>query len=70
MSEKFSVTFNGFKTKEEANQFATWYSIQGEQQICYWLECRKDEGLIDCDYMNVESTNVDSNDIVVNLRIS
>lgn len=38
--EKFSVTFDGFKTKEQAKEFLSWYSNQGEQNFDIWRECR------------------------------
>ena len=41
----YSVTFEGFKTQEEAKQFIAWYEGQGEQDIVPWLEARADEGL-------------------------
>lgn len=39
-----SITINGFKNKEEAIEFMSWYSNQGEQDIEFWMECRKHEG--------------------------
>lgn len=53
MSE-ITVKITGFNTKEEAEQFILWYDGQGEQDIPFWLECRKDEGKIDVDTMNVD----------------
>jgi hypothetical protein len=38
MADSFSVTFSGFKTKEEAKHFADWYSGSGEQNSSIWLE--------------------------------
>lgn len=70
ISEQFSVTFKGFKTKEEAKQFATWYSIQGEQQIDYWLDCRREEGIVDCVSMTASNINDDTNNIIVDLTVS
>lgn len=70
INEQFSVTFKGFKTKEEAKQFATWYSIQGEQQIDYWLDCRREEGIVDCVSMTASNINDDTNNIIVDLTVS
>jgi len=33
-----SITIDGFKTKEAAVEFMTWYSGQGEQDIMGWME--------------------------------
>jgi len=49
----YSVKIDGFKTRKEAQAFYEWYEGQGEQDICIWLECRKDEGIIDVDSANV-----------------
>lgn len=38
----YSVTFNGFKTPEQAKTFADWYSGHGEQDAGYWLEENSD----------------------------
>lgn len=40
-----SVIIHGFKNDDEAKEFIKWYEGQGEQDIDYWMECRKDEGL-------------------------
>lgn len=41
----WSVTIGGFKNSEDAKQFLSWYSHQGEQYIDDWMQCRKQEGL-------------------------
>lgn len=33
-----TVTFKGFKTLEQAEAFANWYSGSGEQQASEWME--------------------------------
>ena len=43
------LVIKGFNNKDEVLQFCSWYEGQGEQDISYFLECRKDEGLIDID---------------------
>ena len=32
------ILIKGFKSKEEAEEFITWYSEQGEQDLGVWLE--------------------------------
>jgi hypothetical protein len=41
----FEVHIKGFKTLEAAQQFASWFDNQGEQDITYWWEPRLDEGM-------------------------
>ena len=53
--EEYTLTIKGFKTKEQVKAFAQWYSGQGEQDASYWFECRKEDGEIDVDTMNVDS---------------
>lgn len=43
----YSVKVCGFNTEEEARQFIQWYEGQAEQDIDIWLECRRNEGLIE-----------------------
>ena len=50
MSE-FSITIKGFTSKEQIQQFYSWYEGQGEQTACEWFEYRKEEGLLDCKSM-------------------
>lgn len=49
----YELVIKGFKTKAEAETFVSWYDEQGEQDISIWLECRKNEGIIDVSSMNV-----------------
>ena len=37
-NKEFQVTFKGFKTEEQAKEFAFWYSGSGEQDVGVWLE--------------------------------
>jgi len=34
--DNFKVIFSGFKTKEQALAFASWYEGSGEQSFDYW----------------------------------
>ena len=36
--QNFSVMVTGFKTKQQAETFASWYCGQGEQDIWIWLD--------------------------------
>jgi hypothetical protein len=40
----YEVLVKGFLTKDEAEEFAKWYSEQGEQDAMIWLECAKVRG--------------------------
>jgi hypothetical protein len=35
MKEEYTVVFKGFKTKKQAQAFASWYSGSGEQSFDY-----------------------------------
>jgi len=39
---EYQVTFKGFKTSQQANAFAEWYSGSGEQAVGDWLEEHSD----------------------------
>ncbi len=41
----YSVKFEGFKSKEEAEEFITWFGESGEQFTDCWFEERQREGL-------------------------
>lgn len=43
MSEEYTVKIGGFKSKEAAQMFMSWYEGQGEQDIDIWKECREEE---------------------------
>ena len=66
MSSEISVTIKGFKNREEAIQFMSWYEGQGEQDSCEWMECRKDEGLDVRDSLMTKS--VDEKNLILTLR--
>ena len=51
---EYSLQINGFKTKAQVKAFIDWYEGQGEQDSSIWFECRKDEGEIDVDTMQVD----------------
>lgn len=38
MEKEYQVTFKGFKTSKQAEEFAMWYAGSGEQDVCLWLE--------------------------------
>ena len=50
----FKLVITGFNTKVEIEEYINWYEGQAEQDITYWLECRKDEGKIEVDSMNYD----------------
>lgn len=50
----FKIEISGFTSQAQAEQFAQWYNHQGEQYICDWLECRHQEGKVDCTSLNVD----------------
>ena len=37
-NKEYQVTFKGFKTQKQAEEFAYWYSGAGEQDVSLWLE--------------------------------
>lgn len=52
--EQITLEISGFNTKAEAEEFISWYSGQGEQDASIWFECRKQEGKINVDTMNLD----------------
>lgn len=34
----YKVTFEGFRTLEEAKEFSNWFEGQGESDAAYWFE--------------------------------
>lgn len=68
MSE-ITLTFKGFRSIDEAKEFASWYSEQGEQDITIWLDARKDAGTLQCDWMGVKNIESTDNKVIVNLDI-
>lgn len=68
----YSLKLNGFKTKAQVEEFLSWYSGQGEQDACIWLEIAKDAGKIDVDSMMVDNNykeTWDGNTLVAKLKI-
>jgi hypothetical protein len=45
----YEVVIKGFQTKEQAKEFVSWYSGQGEQDIQIWLGCQKTAGVCSMD---------------------
>ena len=50
----FDLKVSGFKTKAQVEMFISWYEGCGEQDFSLFLECRKEEGVIDVDCMNTD----------------
>lgn len=50
----YSVVFDGFNTKREAEEFVAWYGNQGEQYSEDWFECRAAEGKINVSSMLID----------------
>lgn len=50
----FELHLKGFKTEAQVKAFMDWYEGQGEQDATIWFECRKEEGEIDVETMNVD----------------
>lgn len=66
----YKINVTGFKTKAQAEEFISWYEGQGEQDAAIWFECRKDEGVLDVDFMPVESiTSWNGDSIEMKLKI-
>lgn len=50
------VLIKGFKSTEEAEEFITWYSEQGEQDLGVWLESVASEKVRDFLQCNCKKT--------------
>ena len=50
----YELVIKGFKNKDEAETFLSWYSGSGEQDASIWFECRIQEGLPIREYMDVD----------------
>jgi len=50
---KPTIVIKGFKSKEQAEEFMTWYSEQGEQDLSAWLEIAD----VGCDSMYSKGTS-------------
>ena len=69
MTEEFSVTLKGFKTKEQAKEFLDWYEGQGESDISIWL----DENRCGAKYMNIDldtEYKLDGNNLIAWVEIT
>lgn len=70
MQEKnYTVTIGGFKTRQAAEEFMSWYEGQGEQDIGYWMEERESEKRIK--YKNnftVDMKSFDLENLTMNLK--
>ena len=65
-----TVTIKGFNNFEEASEFCSWYSGQGEQNASIWFEERKIEGLIPSSFMESEIIQkTDNNNIDMILKM-
>lgn len=63
------LIIEGFNTKAEAQAFADWYEGAGEQDAANWFEARKEEGVIDVDWMgNVGTVQEDGNDLIMTVK--
>lgn len=56
-SLSYKLVIDGFQTKEQAEEFLSWYCGQGEQDATVWFEVAKDNGTINVDTMHVDVTN-------------
>jgi len=50
----FEILIKGFKTKEQAEEFYSWYEGQGEQDACVWFEIAQSKGTMDVSFMPVD----------------
>jgi len=71
---KWGVTMkliiDGFKTKEQVEEFWSWYSGAGEQDAGSWFECRKEEGVLDVSFMPMDySVRPKWNDDTYNVKV-
>lgn len=65
-----TVTIKGFNNFEEASEFCSWYSGQGEQNASIWFKERKNEGLIPSSFMESNTIQeTDNNNIDMILKM-
>jgi hypothetical protein len=72
MEVKYSLTLEGFKTKEQVQAFIDWYEGQGEQDAQVWFEIAQSEGRLDVDFMPVDCSQPYhwiGNNLVAQLKI-
>lgn len=62
----FTVTFTGFRTLEQAKEFAAWYSGAGEQDAPIWME--EHVGVTSC-YAESIDTVKDGTGVTVALNV-
>jgi len=53
----YAVVLDGFKTKEQAEEFVTWYGEAGEQDLYYWFEENMPGVSANLDYTNPPKWN-------------
>lgn len=63
----YEIRITGFKTKEQANEFASWYEGQGEQDAQVWFEIAKEKCRIDVDFMPVDTRKYNKCDWIGNV---
>jgi hypothetical protein len=61
------LVVKGFKTVEQARQWALWYDGQGEQDWYTWMLYRKEEG---CDVMpaNVSKIKQEGDTVTIEIK--
>lgn len=62
-----SITVNGFKSRQEALEFMSWYWDQGEQDASIWFEnshMRDPENIRSSLYVK----NIDKENLIMNMR--
>ena len=64
----FSVNITGFRTKEDIEQFTSWFSESGEQDFAIWLGCRKDEGIDVSDFISWKSERINETSIDMEVK--
>ena len=47
------LVIDGFKNLDQAEEYASWFSGQGEQDAMLWMECN------DMDYVTIDCANKD-----------
>ncbi len=66
----YNVILQGFKTKEQAEEFVKWYGESGEQYFGDWLDCQDKEINMTFAPVNYNKPPLwDQNNFEVNLEI-
>ena len=55
----YKVIFDGFDTLEDARAFADWYSGQGEQDLCEYIECATNGKITSADTVSITAKGTD-----------